>query len=237
MSGQSREILGLRDQFWSNQPYDAFKPSLAAVTRNLFVYQTVLRFNPNLFQGASVLDFGCGATNLKVLLEKEGVKPKVVHMVDVDPNVRRVNPRAITFDGRGLRSHFKTGSVDYTLASASTFQINPTERPRIFDQLLQITGKATHLAPVYAPDFTALEELAKKRGFEIVACRPYTATEPMFRPRRIEDYQDFIDSYSADERIIPPIANEPVYKFRLFLFYNLDLTEGSSYIILRRTQG
>lgn len=228
---------------WSNRPYNpgSREHKQPPIPRHLGQYEILLRFNHRLFDGASVMDFGCGGTNLQQELRRAGITPRRVVMLDNDPSVRTRNPDVTVLEGTQILKKFDPRSIDFVLALASTYQIPLEERTKVFTQLLKVAKRAVHISPIYSPDYSFLAQTGLIEGFEVVACRPYASslrdtlgqTEIIFEPATLKDYDDFKEKYPESTRIIPPLRESPIEHRRIF-FHNLDIHTGSSYIVLKR---
>ncbi len=235
-------LLSPRQKLWSTVPYDSTwqEPQLPTFPRGLSTYEILLRFNRQLLDNHSVLDFGCGTTNLHQQLVQNHIQPQQVYMVDINPNLSKINPDIITLDGRDLQKRFSSQSINFIFALASTYQIPQDDRFNIFAQFCNIATTAIHIAPIYKPDFDFFSEHAPTQGFDIIACRPFTHSlrdtyagrELIFEPESIDSYDKFTAKHPPEERIILPASSSPTVKIR-FGTFNVDINHNSSYIILK----
>lgn len=197
--------------------------------RELLHYETLLRATPHLLYGKTVLDFGCGKTDLTNELPKT-----TIVRVDKTPTDSSV----IQSNGTDLIQRLGTQSIDITLALFVIHQIPSSIKGSVLRQLCAVTRQALHLGPIFGQDFKIIQRNLANWQVDLVVCQPFARKNifHQFLPdpwmvKSKTDYAGFL-AMSEEERIIYP-KNErpPLVQFGGF---TAMIHSGASHVILTK---
>lgn len=202
----------------------------SVIPRPLWMQEILLRFNANLLNDRTILNFGCGRDVMFMKgLDEKGVKPKKVWRIDTNPALERNG--VLIADGKGLSEYIAPRCIDISLALFVMHQIPFPDRVKVYEELLKVTDKALHIGPVFKSDFDLLQERwLKARGFTMLVCHPFQQDDG-FMPTDISDYHEKIQQ-KPKSRIQCPERMYPVL-IRALGMRHLAY-EGGSYMVLAR---
>lgn len=216
-------------------------------------YESRLFISPEALRNETVLNFGCGGSNIGEALREKGVNCNVVD-VDLRYNSKSpltsvsvlldtksfLNPLMKTFnlkgeawgrqfvqaDGRHLP--FRDQAFDHVLALWSTYQIPKDAKEKVYAELMRV-GNVLHIAPIFKIDFEILQRLVNEQNYEIVVCHRQKDELRFSSP---SDYEDYVNLHDESERIQTPLAEDAkVIGFQKIIAAG---GRGGSTIILRR---
>lgn len=225
--------------------------------RTIKAYARSLHFNPHILENQRILNFGSGGSNIGEQLRRMGI---VCDVTDADRELvgigkksakikiaenfvgpeswvgKKLNklqnqhrPNFVRADGKALP--FKDKSFNTVFALWSTYQIPDIDKTQVFGELMRV-GNVVHCGPITSKDFDVINNLCQKKGFDIIACRPFKESG-VFTAHNNNDYRIYKDKFPYQERVRAPEIDSPG-AIRIFDRPILAWVSSGNYIILQR---
>ena len=212
------------------------RPKIEAVTsRPLKEYlMGFLIKDANFFRNKSILNYGCGKSNLAADFSQLDIP---CFVVDLDISSRAFeesisdrNP--VRADGESLP--FKDKSFDISLSLASLYQSNLSSQAEILKELMRVTSWTIFIGPIYKDSFNVLRSTLIDSDFTLIASLPFSHTKLPELIRQDSDLLNLENLYRGVDVFLEPIADHPTLKTTNSKTI-VDMY-GTTFCILKRTR-
>jgi ubiquinone/menaquinone biosynthesis C-methylase UbiE len=190
------------------------RPKIEAVTsRPLKEYlMGFLIKDANFFRNKSILNYGCGKSNLAADFSQLDIP---CFVVDLDISSRAFeesisdrNP--VRADGENLP--FKDKSFDISLSLASLYQSNLSSQAVILKELMRVTSGTIFIGPIYKDSFNILMSSLKESDFTLIASLPFSHTNLPELITQDSDLLNIQNLYKNTNIFLEPKSDHPTIK-------------------------